>query len=335
MLSREQASAAVVAPTVPAYRPFAVTVTRLLRISPHLMRVTFAAPDLRHLATTGLDQRVRLLVPHSDGTVADVGAEDPQTLAEGSWYTRWRELPEHLRNPMRTYTVRYARPDRNELDVDMVLHEPAAHPDGPATAWLRRAQVGDRLVVIAADARSADPTIGTDWHPGGARHLLLAGDETAAPAICAILEALPPGRTAQAFIEVATGDDILNLVPRGASRLTWLARDAGCSTADGFKPVAPHGLLLTQNVQVWLRRHMTQLASVLLPEPELLDDVDVDTELLWDSPLDPATGDFYAWVAGEAATVRTLRRHLVQDVGVARANVAFMGYWRTGRAETQ
>jgi NADPH-dependent ferric siderophore reductase len=333
MLSRERLS--VDAPVVPAYRPFAVTVTRLLPLGPHLVRVTFSGPDLRHLATTGLDQQVKLLLPLTDGSVSDVGAQDPQTVADGSWYARWRELPGHLRNPMRTYTVRYARPERCELDVDMVLHDRGEHPDGPATCWLRGAAVGDRLVVVAPDSRCPDPTVGTDWRPGAARHLLLAGDETAAPAICAILETLPAGLTAQAFIEVATGDDILNLVPRGASRLTWLARDAGCSTAEGFKPVAPHGLLLTQNVQLWLRRHMTQLESVLLPGPQSLDDTDVDTELLWDSPLDPATGDFYAWVAGEAATVRTLRRHLVQDVGVARTNVAFMGYWRAGRAEAQ
>ena len=35
----------------------------------------------------------------------------------------------------------------------------------------------------------------------------------------------------------------------------------------------------------------------------------------------------------EAAVVRGLRRYLVRDVGVDRKQVAFMGYWRKGRAE--
>ena len=39
----------------------------------------------------------------------------------------------------------------------------------------------------------------------------------------------------------------------------------------------------------------------------------------------------YAWFAGEAAVVKGLRRHLVQDIGVDRRAVAFMGYWREGR----
>ncbi len=80
---------------------------------------------------------------------------------------------------------------------------------------------------------------------------------------------------------------------------------------------------------------MSQLAGVVRETPEAVEDVDVDVELIWDSPLDPTTGDFYAWFAGEAATVKALRRHLVSEVGVARSNVAFMGYWRRGRSEGQ
>ncbi|MCY1143606.1 siderophore-interacting protein [Actinoplanes sp. Pm04-4] len=38
----------------------------------------------------------------------------------------------------------------------------------------------------------------------------------------------------------------------------------------------------------------------------------------------------YAWVAGEQATVRDLRRHLVEDRGVPKQDVEFIGYWRRG-----
>jgi len=43
---------------------------------------------------------------------------------------------------------------------------------------------------------------------------------------------------------------------------------------------------------------------------------------------------FCAWLAGEAAVIKTLRRHLVTGCGVDRRSVAFMGYWRQGRAES-
>ncbi len=41
----------------------------------------------------------------------------------------------------------------------------------------------------------------------------------------------------------------------------------------------------------------------------------------------------YAWIAGEAGTVKELRRHLVRERGVDRRAVAFSGYWRRGASE--
>ena len=68
-------------------------------------------------------------------------------------------------------------------------------------------------------------------------------------------------------------------------------------------------------------------------------EIDIDKELLWETA-DAAQADasiraddLYAWIAGEAATVRELRRMLVRDRGMDRRSVSFMGYWRQGRSE--
>jgi NADPH-dependent ferric siderophore reductase len=63
-----------------------------------------------------------------------------------------------------------------------------------------------------------------------------------------------------------------------------------------------------------------------------VEDVDVDRELLWDVP-ESAQDGVYAWLAGEAGVIRTLRRYLVTERGMDRRSVAFMGYWRLGRAD--
>lgn len=42
---------------------------------------------------------------------------------------------------------------------------------------------------------------------------------------------------------------------------------------------------------------------------------------------------FSAWIAGEAGPVKRLRRYLVQEVGVDRKQIAFMGCWKQGKAE--
>ena len=41
----------------------------------------------------------------------------------------------------------------------------------------------------------------------------------------------------------------------------------------------------------------------------------------------------YAWIAGEASMVKTLRRHLVGERGIDRRRVEFSGYWRLGATE--
>ncbi|MGQ0776574.1 MAG: siderophore-interacting protein [Pseudonocardiales bacterium] len=45
-------------------------------------------------------------------------------------------------------------------------------------------------------------------------------------------------------------------------------------------------------------------------------------------------GSPYAWVAGESAMVRAVRRHLVAERGIDRAAITFTGYWRLGKTET-
>ena len=70
---------------------------------------------------------------------------------------------------------------------------------------------------------------------------------------------------------------------------------------------------------------------------------DIDPDL-WETPTYSSAGESvegvatrarqrYAWIAGEAGMVKALRRFLVTDAGLDRRQVAFMGYWRLGRAE--
>lgn len=296
-----------------AFRPFRARVTAVTRLSPHFVRVRFGGPEWEHFGVAGPDQRIKLLLPHPDGGFADLGQDDPAA----EWYERWRALPEAARNPFRTYTVRRMHADTNEIDVDLVVHEGA----GPAGAWAAAAEVGQELLIIGADVRAGAPTVGYDWHPGTASRLLLAGDETAAPAILAILEALGDGYEADAFVEVPTATDLLPAATAPGIRVHWLPRGD-----------RDHGGALIEAVAAWADASADLLARAAAPRPQELADIDVDRELLWDSP-DDATGEFYAWFAGEAATIKRLRRMLVSERGVDRTRVAFMGYWRLGQAE--
>ncbi|GAA3599617.1 hypothetical protein GCM10022198_24890 [Klugiella xanthotipulae] len=318
----------------PAYRPFPVTVARVTELSPHFVRVTLTDPGLATFGRDGLDQRIKIFFPLPDGSISDLGEDTSETRPAGDWYGRWRALPPERQSPFRTYTVRAIRPDERELDVDFVRHPADETPaDAPAARWLTTAAPGNRLTVAGPDARSLHSRTGIDWKPGNARQLLLVGDETAAPAILSILESLPPGREAHAMIEVPHEADAAALATdyRPGITVSWLAR-AGQENPAGDIP--PHGDLLDAAVTRWLDAHPELIAEAAAPRRQRLDDINVDIETLWDSPA-PAGGNFYAWIAGESAVVKKLRRQLVTERGVDRGRVAFMGYWRRGQAEKQ
>ncbi len=324
----------------PAYRAFEVEVARARRLSPSFLRMTFTGPDLDEFATTGLDQRVKLVLPAACGARIDV-----RQFATDDWYVGWRAKPDDEREPLRTYTIRAVRPHEREVDGDVVLHGVSpggvttrgcglaellgcacSAGAGPAVRWCAAARQGDPIVLIGPDAGYAGPPTGIEWRPpADATRFLLAGDETAAPAICSILEQLPADASGQAFVEVPTRHDALDVrVPAGVE-LHWLPRAESPSAA----PFALHGELLEEAVRREARRLVAAKHAGVEP-----DEVDVDAAILWEVPEEAAAPDgLYAWVAGEAAVVRSIRRHLVRDVGIDRRAVAFMGYWRTGRAE--
>jgi len=296
----------------PAYRPYLAEVVGVRRLSPSFVRISFSGPDFEHFGTAGPDQRIKLLLPHPDGSFSDIGQAD----GAGDWYDRWRALPGPARNPFRTYTVRSLA--AGVLDVDFVLH----HDPGPAGAWAQSASAGDRVVIVGPDRRSTLPIGGVDFHPGTATRLLLVGDETAVPAICGILESLDDDHDVDAFVEVPTAGDALAPSVTGSARVHWLAREGRA-----------HGMLLQAAVHAWTRESGALLARAAAPRPQDLADIDVDRELLWESPVADPDGEFAAWMAGEAATIKSLRRLLVSELGVDRRRVAFMGYWRAGQAE--
>lgn len=294
------------------YRTYRTAVRRITALSPHFTRITLTGDDLQHFGTDGLDQRIKLVIPFADGTVTDVGQFD-ETLAMMDWYRRWRQLPDETRNPIRTYTVRAVRPAEREIDIDFVLHG----TEGPASAWATAAEVGSPLVVVGPDSRSEVSGGGIEWNPGAASSVLIAGDETAAPAICSIVESLAPDMTGEVFIEVPTAADALPVdAPEGVS-VSWLARDA-----------AAHGVRLSAAVHAWGRARAARAEATEAVE---ITDPGED-EILWEVP-EQVVGGEYAWLAGEAGTVTALRRHLVRDLGIDRTSIAFMGYWRIGRAE--
>lgn len=303
----------------PAPAPYLVARARVEaveRVSPTFARVTFGGPALDDFGTPGavLDQRIKLIFP-SPG-------HDLPRLEGDDWYAAWLAVPEAERGSMRTYSIRdlHAGPDGTRVVVDFVLHlQPGL--TGPAATWASGAAVGDELLVIGPRRGRASGG-GIEYSPGDARRVLLAGDETAAPAVARILEDVDRRVRGTAFLEVPDAADILPIAAPPGVEVRWLVRGG-----------RTHGEALIPAVL----EHLGDVVDELVIE-------DADTENpLWETPVHstlgeplessgPAHPDRYFWIAGESGVVTTLRRHLVKDLGVDRSQVAFMGYWRHGVA---
>ncbi len=238
--------------------PRLLQVRRSERITPRMIRVTLAGAELAGFGGDGPDRRIKMFfpVPGQDRPAV------PRAMSGGPVWPAGEARP-----AIRTYTVRRFDPDAAELDVDFVLHE--GH--GPAAAWARDARPGSWVGVSEPGGRYV-PDPAADFH-------VVIGDETALPAVATVLDALPAGVPALAFLEVADADEEQEL----PATVTWVHRGAG----------AP-GVPLAAAVR-----------AAAFP-----------------------AGRGQAWLSGESACVKDLRRHLLDDRGLDRRAVYATGYWR-------
>jgi NADPH-dependent ferric siderophore reductase len=240
--------------------PRLLQVRRRERITPKMVRVTLGGDELAGFGGEGPDRRIKMFfpVPGQDRPAV------PRATSGGPLWPTGEPRP-----AIRTYTVRRFDAGTGELDVDFVLHE--GH--GPAAAWARDARPGSWVGVSEPGGRY-EPDRAADFH-------VVIGDETALPAVATVLDALPAGVPALAFLEVADAGEEQQLP--GAADIRWVHRG-------DREPGAP----LTEAVR-----------SAEFP-----------------------AGAGQAWLSGESACVRDLRKHLLDDRGLDRRKVYATGYWR-------
>ncbi|MFI0468469.1 siderophore-interacting protein [Saccharopolyspora sp. 5N102] len=178
------------------------------RITPRMVRVTLGGSELSDFVSNGSDQRIKLCLPQP-GQPMPLGRTRAEVFA----------LPREQQPRQRTYTVRWFDPQRQELAIDFVVHD----HDGPGSTWATQAAPGEQIVTVGpSPAYRPQP----DADP-----LVLVGDETALPAIAAILEELPAEARVQVFAEVADAAEEQSLGSAADVTWHWLHRD-GVPAAD-------------------------------------------------------------------------------------------------------
>ncbi|MGW5633620.1 siderophore-interacting protein [Streptomyces sp. NPDC003832] len=181
--------------------PHSARVVRTERLTPHMQRVVLGGEGLAAIsADTCTDHYVKLLFGPPGATYPE--PFDLERIRE--------EFPREQWPVTRTYTIRAWDPEHLEMTLDFVVHG----DEGLAGPWALRARPGD-VVRFMGPGGAYAPDPAADWH-------LLAGDESALPAIARSLEALPAGSRAFAFVEVAGPEEEQKI--DSDVEVTWLHR---------------------------------------------------------------------------------------------------------------
>ncbi len=171
-----------------------LTVQQADKIAAHMIRVTLTG-DLEGFVSLGFDDHIKLFFP--DGTLDAAGA--PNMLS-------------------RDFTPRRHDAAANILEIDFALHDA-----GPATRWGAQAKRGDTLNVGGPRGSFIIPA-DFDWH-------LLAGDETALPAISRRLAELPAGTRVVVVGEIDRPADEIAFATKADATVVWAHRNGTAAGA--------------------------------------------------------------------------------------------------------
>jgi len=206
------------------------------------MRIGFGGSALAGFALPEAAASVRLLLPTpgSNELVMPAWNGNEFLLADGS------------RPAIRTLTPRRFDETALELDVEVVLHG-----SGIASEWAERAQPGD-TVAISGPGRGYTVD-------ASAPAFVLAGDETAMPAIAQLLETVPARAPIEVHIELAASNARIPLPEHPGATVSW--HDATTGDPPGEALVnAIRRAAIPEDARVWaageaaamqrIRRHL-------------------------------------------------------------------------------
>jgi len=217
-------------------------------------------------------------------------------------------LPQEDWPVTRTYTIRWIDEAAQQIAIDFVVHG----TDGVAGPWAASAVAGDPLVLGGVGGAYA-PSADADWH-------VLAGDESALPAISSALEFMHPDARGVAHIEVEDAADVQPLRAPAGVRVDWILRghDRTVGTLAEAVDASLAGLLggSAEGSPATARDASLGGAAEALPGADGL----------------PADASVQVFAHGERESMKAIRAVLARR-GIARERFSLSGYWAYGRTE--
>lgn len=204
-------------------------VVRTEMVTDTMIRVTFGGPGASGFESHVPDEHVKLIFP--DVETGQLRVPVPAADGDGlDWPTPFPTT--------REYTVRKYRPEGPEIDIDFVVHS-----HGLASGWATAAKAGDTLYI-------AGPPGGEVIDPSYDQ-FVIAGDETALPAIARWLEEMPRDTRGDVYIEVHREQSKQKLEPPAGVEVHWVITPVG--SASGLEAAVRSTVIADgATVFVWL-----------------------------------------------------------------------------------
>ena len=188
-----------------------VSVRSVATVTPFMARVTLGGDALAGLEIDEPAASVRLLLPPPGST----------ELAMPTWNGNEFLLDDGSRPIIRTFTPLDLDPERLEISLEVVLHE-----GGAASSWVGSANAG-HPAALSGPGRgyTIDPTAGS---------YVLAGDETALPAIGQLIASMPGDTRVEVVVEVRHPDARHPLPSHDGAHVTWVVVDPDAPPGDAL-----------------------------------------------------------------------------------------------------
>jgi NADPH-dependent ferric siderophore reductase len=214
-------------------------VRRWRDVTPHMRRITLRGDRIERFVSDSV--HIRVLIPPAGLAIPEWPVPGPDGRP------KWPA--DDKRPASRLYTVRRVDVAAGEIDVDFVLHETA----GVASGWAMNVTAGAIVGITGPGGRKIPHDAG--WY-------LLAGDETALPAMSRMLERFPADARGIALIEIADAREQQAIETVSQIEIKWLHRNGAAPGNNTLLEDAIRAVTLPEKAFAWIGAEQAAVRAV-------------------------------------------------------------------------